>query len=485
MRSVSKEIFLNTLVCPTLGWVLRNEDILGLTDSDHLTAAHRFRIEQGVEIGRRARLLYPGGTLVSGPSFATSCDLTRSCLPDPSINAIFEGAFQAGAYATRADVLVRQGDAWRVTEVKSNTNFTPELVDDLAYTTMVLTRWGLSISSASLLLISKEYRLGMDDQHLFVESDYTVEALARAEELESAMDLVEALTSASAKPEPELKYACRQCPLFHDCTGKGVEHPVFEIPNLREQKFNTLNEAGIISILQLPEDFALTENQKRVTESVRTRTTYIGATLGRELDRIEWPAHYLDFEVAATAIPLYQDVAPYERVPFQYSAHKCNGIGEITNHLAFLADALGDPRRELAQRLILDLSGTGSIIVYSGFEKAIINGLAALFTDLNRELNSIIARLVDLHDVLRRNFYHPGFKGSTSLKTTLPILVPGMSYDHLPINNGESAMAEFSLLVLGRYSDGEAATVRSGLLEYCKLDTLALVKLHAHLAEFV
>ena len=54
-----------------------------------------------------------------------------------------------------------------------------------------------------------------------------------------------------------------------------------------------------------------------------------------------------------------------------------------------------------------------------------------------------------------------------------------------PINNGESAMAEFSLLALGRYSDGEAATVRSGLLEYCKLDTLALVKLHAQLAEFV
>jgi hypothetical protein len=104
---------------------------------------------------------------------------------------------------------------------------------------------------------------------------------------------------------------------------------------------------------------------------------------------------------------------------------------------------------------------------------------------LVRELNSIIDRLVDLHDVLRRNFYHPGFKGSTSLKTTLPILVPGMSYDHLPINNGESAMTEFSLLVLGRYSDEEAATVRSGLLEYCKLDTLALVKLHAQLAEFV
>jgi hypothetical protein len=46
----------------------------------------------------------------------------------------------------------------------------------------------------------------------------------------------------------------------------------------------------------------------------------------------------------------------------------------------------------LAQRLIRGLSGAGSIIVYSGLEKVVVTGLAALFADPDRELNSIIGR---------------------------------------------------------------------------------------------
>jgi hypothetical protein len=59
-----------------------------------------------------------------------------------------------------------------------------------------------------------------------------------------------------------------------------------------------------------------------------------------------------------------------------------------------------------------------------------------------------------------------------------------MSYDHLDINNGDSAMAEFALLAMGRYSEEDVAKIRTNLLEYRKMDTLALVKLHARLTEF-
>ena len=71
----------------------------------------------------------------------------------------------------------------------------------------------------------------------------------------------------------------------------------------------------------------------------------------------------------------------------------------------------------------------GSVIVYSTFEKTMINKLKELFPDLSQELDLIIERLVDLHKIIRDNYYHPDFHGSTSIKKVLPILVPEMSYD--------------------------------------------------------
>ena len=177
MRDVTKEIFLNTLVCPTLGWVLRNEDVSGQNDSDEQSAGERFRKEQGIEIGRRARSLYPEGILVSSPHFASNCRRTEEFLSDSSTSSIFEGAFQIGVFRARADILIRHSETWKVCEVKSNANLKPELVDDLAYTAMVLGRYGLNISSTFLLLISGDHRLGMDNEHLFVESDLTEEVI--------------------------------------------------------------------------------------------------------------------------------------------------------------------------------------------------------------------------------------------------------------------------------------------------------------------
>ena len=72
-----------------------------------------------------------------------------------------------------------------------------------------------------------------------------------------------------------------------------------------------------------------------------------------------------------------------------------------------------------------------------------------------------------------------------SIKVTLPVLVPEMSYDSLEIADGDSAMAAFAYLALGKYEGTEAETMRRHLLDYCKQDTLAMVELHQKLAEYV
>jgi hypothetical protein len=92
--------------------------------------------------------------------------------------------------------------------------------------------------------------------------------------------------------------------------------------------------------------------------------------------------------------------------------------------------------------------------------------------------------MVDLEAIIRKNFYHSDFHGRTSIKSILSGLIPDMSYDDLPIAEGDSAMAAFAYLALGQYEGEQIETVRSNLLDYCKRDTLAMVRLHARLAEF-
>ena len=83
--------------------------------------------------------------------------------------------------------------------------------------------------------------------------------------------------------------------------------------------------------------------------------------------------------------------------------------------------------------------------------------------------------------VIRAEFYHPAFAGSYSIKSTLPALVPDLSYQSQAIGDGETASMKFAKMALGQYSSEETDQIREALLEYCKLDTLAMVKLHASL----
>ena len=90
--------------------------------------------------------------------------------------------------------------------------------------------------------------------------------------------------------------------------------------------------------------------------------------------------------------------------------------------------------------------------------------------------------MVDLEAIIRKNFYHHEFHGSTSVKVTLPVLVPEMSYENLEIADGDSASAEFAYLAMGRYkNEAEAEQIRTNLLKYCAQDTMAMVKLHESL----
>src|ERR1019366_6631465 len=252
-------------------------------------------------------------------------------------------------------------------EVKSSfsdTSGMADLIDDFAYTVMVLRQSGLPVGKASLLLLSREYRFGDGPDRLFDVVDKTLEVLARVAAFDAvAMSCASALFS-DEPPSPKLASVCRECAVYGDqCLGAGLAHTVLEIPSLHYKRLQELSVKGIVDISQVPDDLKLNARQQRAVKSSMSGRIVVESGLGKALEEIIWPCHYLDFETVATALPLYVGQACHQQVLTQFSIHHVDRIGGELRHSDYLADAIRDCQRELAERLIDDLGQHASIMV--------------------------------------------------------------------------------------------------------------------------
>lgn len=478
MKNIIKETFLSSLICPLMGWKKTFEGEVELSFGDE------FRKAEGIEIGKKARECFPGGVLIDDIDVNTASKKTQELMNDSNVAVVFEATFMVDGFVAKADLLKRKDKGWHLIEVKASVNDKREFIDDLAYTFMVIKRCNVDIVASSVYLVSKSFRLGMDIQSLFVEIEHTDKVLEQAEAF-SSHNKIKGVLRSSAKPEAELILACRSCRFFPECTGKGINNHIFDLPRLSKKKFEQLRELNIASIEALPDDFSLTEYQDRVRRCIKKREIFIAPILKNTLDKVTWPAYYLDFETVMTALPLYSNVAPYSQVVTQYSIHKCTDLGVIEEHYEYLSEPTIDDRKTLTNHLINDLSDEGSVIIYSNFEIVIIKSLMELFPEMSKKLNALIERIIDLEKLIKENFYHLGFHGSSSIKKTMSALVPNMTYDDLEIKEGGTAMAKFACVVLGKYERKDIDIIKENLLKYCKQDTLAMVRLHQSLCGYL
>lgn len=469
-RAVTKHDFLTALGCKTRAWYGMRETGGAPTPADLL------RMQEGQDVHRRAQSLHPNGV------FAGSIEQTKQLILDRAVEIIFEAAFAIDGYTARADWIRRVKGGWVIGEIKSSLfdedGPKDEHLDDLAYTVMVARRAGLPVKGCELVLMNRDWRLGMPDPDLFVVTDHTDEVTPIADEFNQLWDQIAPLVLRRSKPSPHWCWECRNCEYFADrCVGVAISDPIFQLPYLREKKFTELTSMGVTRISAIPSDFRLSESQQRAATAIRTRSPQIDATEIRSaLDSLEWPIGYLDFETLMTAVPLYPDVAPHEQLVTQYSLHVEGSPGSEPAHLEYLADHARDCREEVAARLIRDTAECRTIVVYSSFEKTQIRGLASLRPTYATDLAGLEAKLFDLEPVVRKGLVHPDFGGRSSIKVVLPVLAPDLSYTDLEIGDGGSAVAAFAKLAAGKATDEDIQAVRGALLEYCKLDTLAMVR---------
>jgi predicted RecB family nuclease len=439
--------------------------------------------DQGRAVGELARTMFPGGILIDFPyhAYAEKVAATQEALAQGK--PIFEASFQQGGVFVAVDVLLPNDTGWTLIEVKSSNRTKPEHIPDCAVQTWVLRQAGLAITRVELMHLNREYR-HPDQGDLLVREDVTapVEAF-----LPEVPPLVEHLKQVLAGPLPEKPigshcYEPRKCAFFDRCWDQNPTHIRF-LTGVGPVKTVQYLEAGITTIEQLDPRKKLGFTAERQRKALRENRLVIEPTLSSELEKLEQPLGYLDFETVMRAVPPWEGLAPWGPAVAQFSYHE--EVGDDHTHVGWLAEGPADPRRELVERMLEATAGARRIVTYSSYEKARIKELAAFLPDLAPGLEELTAKFVDLLKVMRDCVYHPEFRGSYSLKDVLNPLVPDLSYEDLVIVDGRLASVEIArlLFVAHRIPPAERERVRNDLLEYCKRDTWATVRLVQRLRE--
>lgn len=452
--------------------------------------ATRAILDMGTGVGELARERYPGGVLVAcGPKqLGDALRQTQELLQTPGVPAIFEATFLYDQILVRADIVERVSQesaepAWRLIEVKSSSRLKEPHIDDLAIQTYVLAGAGVRLAGSALMHINSQYVFPggeIDLMQFFTVHDLTETVATKRPAVFARLEEMWAMLDRAFPPAVEPDGHCQQpyaCPFWDHCTKEKPKRWIFYLPG-NERISRELALQGIGTIDAIPDTVSLSIIQRRVKNNVE----WIGPGLKAALRAVRYPVHHLDFETFMPAVPKFPATRPYQTIPTQWSNHVDAGLGEV-KHDEFLAMEPKDAREDLTMALLESLGQEGSICVYSGFERAILQRLADVFPSLRVELARVIERLWDLLAVIREHYYHPAFEGSFSIKSVLPAVAPALAYGDLDIRDGGTAAREYHRMVFEEMDLVEKLRLREALLKYCERDTFAMLELRRVLAD--
>jgi CRISPR/Cas system-associated exonuclease Cas4 (RecB family) len=505
---ITKTDALNAHICPRLAWLARRRPEAAQTNS----ADERARIE-GIAVGLRARGEFPQGELM-GPSepLPTQSLTTRDVVSRDVVSrdaatrdaatraessespALFELEFVHDDLLARVDVLERSEAGWRLIEVKANSaDPGPEPLGrktqrrdfDLAFQRIVVEAAGLPLAGVELMMLNREHR-HPGPEPLFIRFDRRAATRALRDDVMAAIAIARDVIDAPQEPATALGPQCRQhgipCAFTQHCRrAAGLDAPgsVIELYRGGRAVYQAIAEGK--TLLSELDSTDLGEIQRRQIEVARSGEAFVDRpALQAALDDLQFPLVHLDFEAINHGLPRHEGMAPWEFLPFQFSAHVEKSVDASPEHFEFLARDLERPHVELAAALaaLLVRWPEGSIIVwYEKFEKSQLALLARHFPDFADVFLAARERIVDALPLTRDHVYLPAFRGSFSLKYVAPaILGLAGSYTELEVADGGAAMLAWDELTRTR-SDDRSEEIRRDLLRYCEQDTLVMVEI--------
>ena len=476
--TLSKTDFLSGQQCLRHLWWRRHEpDAVELQPDKVLQDL----FDQGNQVGALARLQFPGGVLIerSRGNFAAAVQQTATAIA-AGATVLFEAAFHADGLNIATDVMLLRDDGWHLVEVKSSSERKDEHVPDAAVQAHVLAANAMPPVQIEIMHLNRDFQ-HPDVGQLFARTDVSTEV---PEAILDVADEARRMLAALDEPvPPEVKIGAhclgpRKC-VFHDRCWPHDERHISTLYNVGPKKTIAYMASGVNTIDDLPPGAKLPDVARRQLRALATGTMVIEPTLARELEVLDCETlGFLDFETIARAVPVWPAMAPWGQAAAQFSYHESRGDG-VYAHSEHLAEGPEDARPHVALKLVNATQRATKVVMYSSFEKTQIRSLAKAVPHLAGELHELEEKLVDLLPIVRNNVYHPAFRGSFSIKSVLPALVPELSHNDLVIVNGMVASVEIArlLFVADRIPPAERARVRRDLLEYCKLDTWATVRL--------
>jgi len=454
-----------------------------------VSPAQQAILDTGQKVGQLATRLYPEGVLIEEDHLhhEEAVRSTHKTIMETNAKAIFEAAFLYDDVRVRVDILERLDNGqWNLIEVKSSTSVKDVHLPDVAIQYYVLKGAGLKVNRAYLVHINNQYEydgLNLRLEDYFSHSDVTDQVYPLQNDISLRLAEMKGVLAQPDSPVIRLSSHCKnpyKCEFWEYCTEEMPEHWVMELYRITQKKLDDLDLIGVTAIQDIPNSFQLSALQERIRNCVTNNEEFVSADLGPELEGVEYPLHFLDFETASPAIPLFSKTRPYQTIPFQWSNHILSKNGDVEHHEHISAENK-DPREDFTKTLFDSLGEKGTIFIFGAYEKRIIKELADFLPKYRDELLTLQSRLKDLNAVIRKCYYHPHFHGSFSLKSVLPALVPEMSYENLAIQEGGQASHEYLRLINPKTPDEEKQKIKENLLIYCGHDTLAMLKIRDEL----
>ena len=516
--TITKTNFIHFIRCHKLLWLDKNKKTL----KNKPTVAEQLNIEEGYLIGDMAtkHQSYSNGELVKTLKYKESLLETNKLLRTKK--NLYEPAFAYNHLDLnlflRVDILEYiSSKKYNLIEVKSSSQYQEIHLWDIAFQIYVLEKCGIDIEKINLMKPSKGFKREND---VIIEEFFELEEVTKlvkkkyVPKVEKVLNKIYKTLSNQREPTKILGSHCKNpwnCPFKNYCYRNINSDSVEKLSRLSSEKRALFRKEKIKYIKdieynkdKLIEQYnkkrkrkLLSEKQKIQLEVALTEKPFIDKNgIENFLNNLEYPLYHLDFEAYNKTVPPYIGMKPHQFLTFQASLHKEFKNGKL-EHFEFLQERKQvDPRENMIKFLLDNIGKKGSVVVYNkNFEKSRIKELAKDFPMYEKELYNIIDRMIDLEVPFKKYYYHHDFEGSSSIKKVLPVMVPELSYDRLLIQNGSDAQAIYRKLLNKHYHtkglDGKLyrgktfRKMKKGLLNYCALDTMAMVMLLRELFKLV
>ena len=376
-------------------------------------------------------------------------------------------------------------------EVKSSSSITDEHLVDATFQMIAIERGGDTVNKIYLVHINENYVREADLDIGEMMSFSLVTEQIRSMEGDIRSEIEEALLFLAEPEIDESNCSCLRLTRGHHCDSfeyfnRNLPKPsIYNLPRISKKKLQMFSAEGRFSLHDIDEE-EVSGNQLSVLIAAKSNAPAIDEEkIHAFFEKAQYPLYFLDYETYSSAIPIIDGVKPYAHIPFQFSIHvkESKDTTEIQHH-EYLAETAELPLRMIEQ-LENIIGSKGHIVAWhKTFENQRNEEFAKAYPEKAKFLLDLVERTIDLEDIFKGGYVDIAFGGSTSIKKVLPVIVPDLTYEGLTVANGTDAMVAFEEM-LNLLRGPKRDKLRDEMLRYCKLDTLAMVRIFEKMEEYI